>query len=78
MATPHIKGQVCHYVYTGAADCASIPFVGIAVLLNLYGIMQQGEIVRTVCQIASLIVLFALGSCSLQALHATLQTSESH
>ena len=41
MATLHIKGQVCQYVYTGTANCASIPFVGIAVPLNLYGIMQQ-------------------------------------
>ena len=41
MATLHIKGQVCQYVYTGTANCASIPFVGIVVPLNLYGIMQQ-------------------------------------
>ena len=41
MATLHIKGQVCQYVYTGTANCASIPFIGIAVPLNLYGIMQQ-------------------------------------
>ena len=41
MATLHIKGQVCQYVYTGTANWASIPFVGIAVPLNLHGIMQQ-------------------------------------
>ena len=29
------------YVYTGTANCASIPSVGIVVPLNLYGIMQQ-------------------------------------
>ena len=44
MTTLHIKGQVCQYVHTGTANCASIPFIGIAVPFNLYGIMQQTNI----------------------------------
>ena len=51
VATVHIKGQVCHYVYTGTANCASIPFVGIAVPLNLYGIMQQAELVYPIVDV---------------------------
>ena len=63
MATLHIKGQVCQYVYTGTANCtASIPFVGIAGTFELVWYHATTMVIVTTCSNVYSVFVLCYGS----------------